>query len=402
MTSLRLKFRLPLLAWGSLLFLWGLASPCAAQIRSPLCENGDSQFQATSRTGVLVAVGPGHIGGLSTRVCEAELTWGQQKLVVAEQAAQLDLDLFGVNLRDEGPMAAFQVRPLKDKCCSAYQIYTLGQPPRLLRTITGGSNFYAADTDLDGRVEIWAEDAAAVEGFEGLFASEVNYLPTYVLRFEHSQLSDATPEFQDHFDQIIATVRAQMNPAWLRDFQRSDGALRMGSIPDPAQFHRLRVAKIQVLEIVWAYLYSGREEPAWSTLRELWPESDADRIRAAITKARAAGIQSQIDVPWSAGRRAQKRQLDIFKQDDVSPAQAIHLWRPLLSQREQSHLADVEVSLELVIDSAGKVYDVQPTAGETAADSNLLAAAKLWKFIPAFKDGMSVPSRLRLLTSLKR
>jgi len=402
MTRLRLKFRVSLLAWASLLFLWGLASPCAAQIRSPLCDRGDSQFQASYRNGVVVTVGPARIEGLSTRVCEAELNWGQQKLVVAEQAAQIDLDLFGVSLRDELPMAAFQVQAFRDKCCSTYLIYTLDQPPRLLRAITGGGNFYAADTDLDGRVEIWAEDTAAVDRFDGVFGSEVNYLPTYVLRFEHGQLSDATPEFPDHFDQIITAVRAQMNPAWLREFQKSDGALRMGSIPDAVQYHRLRVAKIQVLEIVWAYLYSGREQRAWEMLGELWPERDVGRIRAAIVKARGAGIQSQIDVPWGAGRRVQRRQLAIFKQDEVTPAQAIHLWRPQLPGPEQSRLTDAEVSLELVIDSAGKVYDVQPTQGETAADSQLLAAAKSWKFIPAAKDGFSVASRLRLLTSQRR
>jgi hypothetical protein len=181
-------------------------------------------------------------------VCEAELTWEDQKLVVAEKAAQIDLDLFGVNLKDEGPMAAFQVQPSKNKCCSTYQIYSLDKPPRLLRSITGGGTFTATDTDLDGRIEIWAEDAAAVDGFDGLFASEMNYLPTYAVRFEHGQLNDATPEFQDYFDRIVAAIRGQMNPESLRDFKQSDGVLRVGSIPDAARFHRLRLTKVHVLE----------------------------------------------------------------------------------------------------------------------------------------------------------
>ena len=401
MTHSPLKFGSSLCAWAVVLLFWGLVNPCAAQIRRPLCNGGDNQFQASYHTGVGVSVGPGHSGGLSTRVCEAELTWEQQKLVVAEQAAQIDLDLFGVNLKDEGPMAAFQVQPIKGKCCSTYQIYSLDKPPHLLRAITGGGTFTAADTDLDGRIEIWSEDLAAVDGFDGLYASEMDYLPTYVVRFERGQLSDATPEFQDYFDRIVAALRIRMNPEALRDFKQGDGVLRVGSIPDAARFHRLRVVKVQVLEIVWAYLTSGREQDAWRSLQEMWPERDAKRVRAAITSARAAGIHSQIDVKWVGAPRASKRQVPILKQTDVTPAEAIQLWRPPLPGVAEPRLSDPEVVLDLVIDAAGKVYAVEPSSDQTA-DEGLLAAAKEWKFIPAFKNGYSVASRLRLITSLKR
>jgi hypothetical protein len=401
MTNSLLKFGSSLFAGAVLLLFSVLANPCAAQIRNSLCNSGDNQFQANYRTGVGVSVGSGHSGGLSTRVCEAELTWEDQKLVVAEQAAQIDLDLFGMNLKDEGPMAAFQVRPSKNKCCSTYQIYSLEKPPRLLRSITGGGTFIAADTDLDGRIEIWSEDLAAVDGFDGLFASEMNYLPTYVVRFEHGQLSDATPEFQDYFDRIVAALRIQMDLEFLRDFKQSDGVLRVGSIPDAARFHRLRVTKVQVLEIVLAYLTSGREQEAWSSLQDLWPERDAKRVREALTSARDAGIYSQIDVKWAGAPRARKRQVVIFKQTDVTAAEAIHLWRPPLPGVAEAHQPEAEVVLDLVIDAAGKVYAVELSVDQNA-DEDLLAAAKQWKFIPAFKNGYSVASQLRLITSLRR
>src|SRR5262252_5851017 len=50
--------------------------------------------------------------------------------------------------------------------------------------------------------------------------------------------------------------------------------------------HRLRPIKIQVLEIVWAYLYSGRAKHAWQALQEFWPASDVERVRTEIMKAR--------------------------------------------------------------------------------------------------------------------
>jgi len=53
--------------------------------------------------------------------------------------------------------------------------------------------------------------------------------------------------------------------------------------------------KAKVLEIVWSYLYSGREQEAWRSLADMWPALDVDRIRAAILNARARGIRAQVD-----------------------------------------------------------------------------------------------------------
>jgi hypothetical protein len=107
-------------------------------------------------------------GALAARACEASLSWNKNTLTIATMVPQLDLDAFDVGLGIGGPIAAFQVRKSGTDCCPEYQIYSLKKPPRLLRTLTGGGFFSAADTDLDGRVEIWTNDAAAVGGFENL------------------------------------------------------------------------------------------------------------------------------------------------------------------------------------------------------------------------------------------
>ena len=91
-----------------------------------------------------------------------------------------------------------------------YKIYSLRSPPTLLRTITGGEYFSAADTDLDGRVEIWTDDAAAVEGFENLRVSDLDFAPPVILRFDRGRLLDASSEFQESYDQKIAAVRAKL------------------------------------------------------------------------------------------------------------------------------------------------------------------------------------------------
>jgi hypothetical protein len=135
-----------------------------AQGHEVLCRDGAGTLQAEF-SGVTVRVGASRIGGLSTRTCEATLRWDQQTVIVAADAAQIDLDAFGVDLGLGTPAAAFQVKNSASQCCVEYELYSLEKHPRLVRTITGGDFFRAADTDLDGRVEIWTTDASAVNGF---------------------------------------------------------------------------------------------------------------------------------------------------------------------------------------------------------------------------------------------
>ncbi|MBZ5661978.1 MAG: energy transducer TonB [Acidobacteriia bacterium] len=339
---------------------------------------------------------------MSLRECQASLQWKEENIVVAEKAAQIDLDLFGVDLSKDGAVAAFQIKKTPGECCASYQIYSLEKRPRLLRTITGGSYFTASDKDLDGRIEIWTDDSAAMNGLDGLQVAYVDYPPAYVLRFENGRLLDASGEFQDYFDGIAGRVRDQIKPDSLREFQLSDGRLQPDSSSDFERISRLRAVKIQALEIVWAYLYSGREQEAWHALAEMWPAGDAERIRREVTNARANGILAQVDSVSTTNGQARKKPSSVYKQSEVTPAKAIYLWRPSPSNPLEYSLLETEVVLDLVIDSAGKVSSAAPVGKEGTADAALLSAAKEWKFIPGLKNGHSVASRLRLYTSLRR
>ena len=71
-----------------------------SQPHSIVCSAGTGNFDAGFPTGVKVHVGATRNGGLATRACTANLNWGNQALVVAESASQVDLDAFGVDLGD--------------------------------------------------------------------------------------------------------------------------------------------------------------------------------------------------------------------------------------------------------------------------------------------------------------
>jgi hypothetical protein len=140
---------------------------CHAQSHQVGCFEGDGSFSARFRTGVEVQVAAAKKDGFAVRACDAILASGGVRLTVASGAAVADLDAFGVDLGTGAPIAAFQVQESNADCCFTYKIYSLQKPTRLLRTIAGGSFFSASDRDLDGRVEIWTDDALAVQGFDG-------------------------------------------------------------------------------------------------------------------------------------------------------------------------------------------------------------------------------------------
>jgi hypothetical protein len=404
----------------ALFFLFCLtARVCHAQRHDVICDKGAGDFEAEFRTGVRVHVGAARNGGLATRLCDAALSWDKGNLAIAAGASQLDVDAFGVDLGLGVPVVAFQVKKSAAECCMEYRVYSLRTPAVLLRSITGGEFFSAADTDLDGRVEIWTDDAASVKGFENFLLSELDFAPPLVLRFVRGRLLDASSEFQPYFDRKIAQERAKLNPQDIGDFKSSDGQLATSASVSATRLFHLRSVKMKVLEIVWSYLYSGREEEAWRTLADMWPAADVDRIRAAISQARDRGIRAQVDGVSTEVRKGRETQTKIFDATKVPVAtpegtpkgldpkleitkpKAILMLRPPPVKELNPGLAQTESQLELVIDSAGKVRSAE-MVGAQFPDEGLMNSTSTWKFIPAFNAGRPVASRILLGVSLKR
>lgn len=394
------------LTMRSLFLLFPMLCICELQPHPVVCSGGTGNFETEFRTGVKVHIGAARNGALARRSCTANLIWGNHALVVAASAAEVDLDAFGTDFGDGIPVAAFQIKRADSDCCMDYAVYSLQKPPHLLRTITGGKFFSAADLELDGNVEVFTDDAAAVNGFEKLTLDEMDTPPTIVFRLANTHLQDVSAEFQPYFDDQIRTIRAAIDPHYLADFRKSDGALaETSSGPTTEKLHQLRVVKIKVLEIVWAYLYSGREQEAWRTLAAMWPSADVDRVRAALLQTRARGNHREVDSTSVGPSRHKKKRAQVFyavnrpqtgSTLEVVPPEAILLQRPPGSQQQP------ELVLELIVDRAGKVRSAEPVGMAKSVDPELISATHSWKFIPAFKDGRPVASRLRIAVSPKQ
>jgi hypothetical protein len=392
---------------AALLLLWAALGFGQATVRSIVCRSGNGNFDAEFRTGVRIHVGAAR-NEFATHSCAAKLTWDNQDLPIATGVAELDVDAFGADLGYGVPVAAFQIKKSDSDCCVDYRIYSLEKPPRLLRTLSGGDFFNASDTDLDGVVEIWTNDAAAVNGLERLTLGELDSAPIVVLRLVGGRLLNVSAEFQSYFDDEIATIRGKVSSRDLEDFKRSDGRLDATPTPESAgSMHHLRTVKIKVLEIVWAYLYSGREQDAWRSLSEMWPEADVDRIRALLIQAQEHGIQGQTEVLPAGYSQRKKKRAQIFDTTsgprvarDLRPPRPILLELPPPSELQPSASSQVEMLLDLIVDSAGKVRSA--TTSGKGIDPERIKTAFTWKFIPAFKDGRAVASRGRIAVSPKQ
>jgi hypothetical protein len=419
----RVRFRWGAKAAALALLFCAPACACRAQDHGVVCRDGTGSFEAAFPTGVAVQVGAERREGLATRKCGGTLLWATQKLEVASAAAEMDVDAFGIDLGLGAPVVTLQQKKADAECCMTLQIFSLQRPPKLLRTITGGTFFSTADTDLDGQVEIWTTDAAAINGFESPNVGRPEFAPTVVLRFVRGRLLNVASDFQSYFDGEIAKIRSALDPEAVRDFKSSTGRLAPTAYFSPADLRHsenLERTKTKVLQIIWAYLYSGREEEAWKQLAEMWPPSDFDRIRAAILSARSKGILAQTDgaseghtphagvakifdlrteivpnsqTPWGRRIRAEDR-------TQVIPPAPILIERRASVGASEADLGLPDLLVEMVIDSAGKVRSAESNQPEFA--TSLKSEVGRWKFVPAFDTGRAVASHVYMRVSPKR
>lgn len=376
-----------------------------------VCDRGAGRFEAHIYTGAGVEVGAVRNEGFSARACSATLHWKGQEMLTVPSAAEMDVDVLGADLGLGTPVVTFQTRQSILDWQSQYEIYSFDRKPRLLRTITGSDSYRAVDADLNGRIAIWAHDGAAAVGFDNLNYADFDALPTVVLRFEHRQLADVSAEYAPHYDETIAKLRSELDGPSLNAFRASDGKLLDGSLP-AQQLFLLRKPKVKVLEIVWAFLYSGRPQQAWDELRRDWPASDVERAQAGILEARKKGIDAQVAAVVEAGGARHRSEPVVYdttatvphaQQQNFnmtlnvstriskiplntlvdSPPEAILLLRKNLARSTES--------VQLLIDAAGKVHAAKLIGN--AVDPEILNAAMNWKFVPAFRGGRAVPCR---------
>jgi len=161
-------------------------------------------------------------------------------------------------------------------CCYTYRIASLGEHPVILSPIKNEAPFYVFQDPATQRYRIMTSDGA-FDYFDGL-CHACAPMPRVVLEADRRGLHDVSPQFAEQYDGEIALARAKIGEGDMEKFLTSDFADAKGT----------------VLEIVFSYLYSGREAEAWQALDEMWPAADRERVKQLILKTRGEGILARI------------------------------------------------------------------------------------------------------------
>jgi len=162
-------------------------------------------------------------------------------------------------------------------CCYRYQVVSLGSRIEVLPEVKNQEPLFFVENRRKGRFEIWSWDGAF--GYFDDLSYGFSPLPRVILEIRRREIRDISSSFKPVYDGEISKIRGRLQPTKLAAFKTA---------------RKLADADLEtrrdVLSMVLAYLYSGREQDAWSALDEMWPPADKARIKELILKTRADGI----------------------------------------------------------------------------------------------------------------
>lgn len=157
-----------------------------------------------------------------------------------------------------------------------YRIVSLSEPPLILPAITNETPFYFFKDPASHGYRIMTGDGG-FHNFDGR-CFDCSPFPRVILRIERDGLHDVSKDFTEQYDSEIALAHAKIAEGEMTKFIEAD----------------FRDARSIALEIVFAYLYSGRQAEAWQTLDRMWPSKDRDRMQDLIVKTRTGGLLSRL------------------------------------------------------------------------------------------------------------
>jgi len=245
--------------------------------------------------------------------CRAALKSGDGKVLFEVAGAEALLNsISGHDINGDGkPDVVIETRRTAGQCCYTYSILTPGENPPLVRQITTTPPLVFEDRDGDGKVEIATHDFAFV-GIEGLGESD-SPRPLVVFRLRGNTLYNVSPaywpEYQREIDVAKNSLSRNGQELLIGRNASSSGVGGGGGAGkpkelSPADEKQLLDAKSAVLTMVVNYLYGGRGEEGWKTIREMWTDRDKDRIRQAILLSRSHGVLSEVNRTTAAAKNS--------------------------------------------------------------------------------------------------
>ena len=276
------------------LALVAVSSPAAALDRG--CAQGVGEWTENLWDGYKIDIAAAQAGAPAQ--CRAVLKSADGKVLFEVAGAEALVNpISGHDVNGDGkPDVVIETHRTAGQCCYTYSILTPGENPLLVRQITTTPPLAFEDRDNDGKVEISTHEFAFV-GIEGLGESD-SPRPLVVFRLRGNTLYNVSaaywPEYQREVEAAKSSLSRTAQELLLGRNNNPGGGGKPKEL-SPAEERELLGAKGTVLTMVLNYLYGGKGEDAWKTIREMWTDRDKDRIRQAILLSRSRGVLSEVN-----------------------------------------------------------------------------------------------------------
>jgi hypothetical protein len=265
------------------------------------CAQGVGEWTENLWDGYKVEIAAAQSGAPAQ--CRAALKSADGKVVFEVTGAEALLNpISGADINGDGkPDVVIETHRTAGQCCYTYSILTPGENPPLVRQITTTPPLIFEDRDNDGKVEISTHEFAFV-GIEGLGESD-SPRPLVVFRLRGNTLYNVSSAYWPEYQREVEAAKTGLSRSGedLLIGRNNASSAGLGGGPgkpkelSPGEEKQLLDAKGAVLTMVLNYLYGGKGEDAWKTIREMWTDRDKDRIRQAILLSRSRGVLSEVN-----------------------------------------------------------------------------------------------------------
>jgi hypothetical protein len=207
------------------------------------------------------------------------------------------LNVTGQDVNGDGqPDAVFEDYDGGAHCCWTYWIVSLGDPPGLVRKIYNLRDATFTKSSGDGRVLIHTLDGA-FDYFDDQSHAFTPF-PSVYLRLEGHELKRVNEEYWPRYAAEIRNSKSKLSENDLRLFREkgpvTDELLKPLNMEESEAYLE---TEENILSIVLAYLYGGKNQEAWKTLHRYWPPKDERRMRELIKNTAEGGFLGDTSRP---------------------------------------------------------------------------------------------------------
>lgn len=278
-----------------------LLAPAALAASEPRCVRGGPEAQRDLWDGYSVVLGAPADPALKDQCRIAVVGPGGKVLFETTESEATVNPITGQDVNGDGkPDVVLETRAPRGKCCYNYYILSLADPAGLLRAISLSVPLTIEDHNGDGKIELWTRDSA-FDSIEGLSTTDSPH-PLVFFRLKGATIYNVSPAFWQEYEADINMANGQISKKDLEEMLKAEagpddeeGTGRKPLDPkDPKNAEYLHIKGL-VLRIALDYLYGGRGQQAWETIKDMWRDNDKARIRQVILQVRGRGVFSEIN-----------------------------------------------------------------------------------------------------------